>query len=284
MDGSFGPGFFGSLDLSYGVNGSLFVLMGDPSSYVVRTYDASYSLVDINSMQGSPFDPLGLESHLAANRPDGEFVFVWNGFYPEEGVHAEIWRPDSTPPSVASGSYQFETFPTIELQMKERVRSIYASIRLTNLGTGEISYLPQLSPPSFSYEPSKTVSFAAFPALLDGNYRAQASVWSWDLANNYAEALFNFDFFILAGDANHDRNIDVADFKALTSNWMQTNRTFSQGDFNYDGTVNQADLDILSAKWNTTLPAYVDPVPTKAPAPTPISSKKTRTITSLVLT
>src|SRR5205085_6788123 len=62
-----------------------------------------------------------------------------------------------------------------------------------------------------------------------------------------------FDFFVLSGDANHDRTVDASDLAALAGNWQQSGRTFAQGDFNYDGTVNALDLLILSSRWQTTL-------------------------------
>jgi len=64
-------------------------------------------------------------------------------------------------------------------------------------------------------------------------------------------------FFFLAGDANHDRSVDVNDLNILASNWMQTDRAFSQGNVDYsgDGLVDQNDLAILSLNWQQQLAA-----------------------------
>ena len=61
------------------------------------------------------------------------------------------------------------------------------------------------------------------------------------------------DFFVLAGDANHDRKVDVADLGILASNWQQSPRTFAQGDFDYNGTVDVSDLGILASNWQQNL-------------------------------
>ena len=62
------------------------------------------------------------------------------------------------------------------------------------------------------------------------------------------------DFFILAGDANRDRTVDLTDFGVLRNNFGQSNVVFSQGDFNYDGTVSLLDFGILRNNFGQSLP------------------------------
>ena len=96
--------------------------------------------------------------------------------------------------------------------------------------------------------------------LPDGNYRATLPAGSIsDLAGNPMTADYTFDFFVLAGDANHDRVVDINDLSTLASNWQSVGKVFSQGDFNYDGTVDAKDLTILATNWQKYLPA---PAPT----------------------
>jgi hypothetical protein len=64
---------------------------------------------------------------------------------------------------------------------------------------------------------------------------------------------FTFDFFVLSGDANHDRKVDATDLGVLASNWQGMNKTFAQGDSNYDGKVDIKDLLILASHWQQTL-------------------------------
>lgn len=78
-----------------------------------------------------------------------------------------------------------------------------------------------------------------------------------DEAGNSLASDFNFDFFVLAADANRDRVVNVADLGVLATNWQQEPRTFSQGDFSYDGKVDVEDLGILATNWQKSLPPPV---------------------------
>src|SRR5439155_26827876 len=72
-----------------------------------------------------------------------------------------------------------------------------------------------------------------------------------------------FDFFFVAGDANHDRAVDLTDFTVLAANFNRSGVTYSQADFNYDGVVDLTDFTILASKFNYTLA----PATAAAPAP-----------------
>jgi hypothetical protein len=54
--------------------------------------------------------------------------------------------------------------------------------------------------------------------------------------------------YTIAGDADLDGDVDVADLGRLASNW-QTAAPWSGGDFNYDGAVDVADLGLLASNW-----------------------------------
>ncbi len=53
----------------------------------------------------------------------------------------------------------------------------------------------------------------------------------------------------LAGDANFDGTVDLADFGILRANFGQSNATFDTADFNDDGKVDLADFGILRANF-----------------------------------
>lgn len=78
--------------------------------------------------------------------------------------------------------------------------------------------------------------------LADGNYRVSSGAST-------------LDFFVLSGDANHDRTVDTVDFNILASNFSQSGKTFGQGDFNYDGTVDTIDFNLLAANFGKILAA-----------------------------
>ena len=75
-----------------------------------------------------------------------------------------------------------------------------------------------------------------------------------DAAGNPLAAT-TYDFFVLAGDVNHDRTVNFTDLLTLARNYSKAGATFDQGDVNYDGLVNFADLLILARAYNRTLAA-----------------------------
>jgi hypothetical protein len=92
--------------------------------------------------------------------------------------------------------------------------------------------------------------------LPNGNYRATLPAGSVvDGAGNALAAPYVFEFFVLNGDANHDRYVDAADQAIVTANMNQPG-TFADGDFNADGVVNSADQAYLTANWQVYLPAH----------------------------
>jgi hypothetical protein len=112
------------------------------------------------------------------------------------------------------------------------------------------------SPAGVSYDAiNNKVSFT-MPALADGNYTltlTPATVSdSW---GNRPSANYVASFFSVAGDADHDRDVDTADFTQMATYFNQAGMTFSKGDFNGDGKVNALDFNILAAKYGTHLAA-----------------------------
>ncbi len=62
----------------------------------------------------------------------------------------------------------------------------------------------------------------------DGNYRATLA--EEDVTNAAGEGIAAdavVDFFVLAGDANRDRWVDISDLSILATNWRQPPCTFS---------------------------------------------------------
>lgn len=112
--------------------------------------------------------------------------------------------------------------------------------------------------------------------LADGNYRATLPAGAViDFAGNPFAGDVDVNFFILGGDANRDRKVDVNDLVVLANNWLGSGKTFGQGDFNYDGVVNQIDLGILATRWQQNLAPPAVPLPAvstsakRAPVRTP---------------
>jgi hypothetical protein len=107
--------------------------------------------------------------------------------------------------------------------------------------------------------------------LPDGNYHVTIlAAGVSDASSNTLTANQTTDFFVLAGDANHDRTVDVTDLGFLATYWQESPRTFAQGDFNYDQTVDVTDLGILATNWQNSLPAPAPALATPLFASAPI--------------
>jgi hypothetical protein len=119
---------------------------------------------------------------------------------------------------------------------------------------------------SAKYDADSNVATFTFPSegggsgiLDDGNYTATLSGIADPAGNPLADPA-ELDFFVLAGDANHDRVVNVDDLDLLAANWQGTDKTFAEGDFNYDGTVDSIDLGILSTRWQNLVPEPIVPM------------------------
>jgi hypothetical protein len=89
--------------------------------------------------------------------------------------------------------------------------------------------------------------------LPDGDYTAVLPAGSVSNGNRPLAQDAVANFFILAGDANRDRQVNLADFGILRGNFGTSQASFAEGDFNYDGQVNLADFGILRGNFGASL-------------------------------
>lgn len=166
-------------------------------------------------------------------------------------------------PTVSSSSFDYNAaVQTARFTFSQEVgASIHAAdFILVNTTTNQT--VPSSSM-AFAYVPGTrtlSITFPGYPrgVLPDGNY--QLTVRSTGIVGNAGNPMTSdaqLSFFVLAGDANHDRVVDIVDLGILSSNWQQTGTTFAQGDFNDDGIVDIVDLGILSTNWQKSLPAQI---------------------------
>jgi hypothetical protein len=184
-------------------------------------------------------------------KPDGNVFFDINNA-------AVAIQPD-TVLEVESFTFDFETSHTVGLRFGEPI-----DVATLSLGDLVVQALPggPTIPSShfaltalpgddefrFTYAPP-----AGAPILPDGDYRATIPAGSVaDLAGNLLASDLTVEFFTLAGDANRDRTVNLADFNILAGNFGQAG-TFSDGDFTYDGNVNLADFNVLAARFGSVL-------------------------------
>jgi len=182
---------------------------------------------------------------------------------------------DTAAPTAGGAAFNFSTAPhTVGFTFSENVSATFslANLTLDNLTTS--SNIPAGSM-SYGYDSANNVTLS-FPGLSsglldDGNYRMTVTGIS-DIAGNAMAGPFQFDFFMLYGDANRNRTVNIGDFSILSSNFNRSPRNFGQGDFNYDTTVNIADFSLLASRFNTSLPAPGD-VPSALPPAPPFASQ-----------
>jgi Big-like domain-containing protein len=158
-------------------------------------------------------------------------------------------------PAVTSADFAYQTAPN-------KLTLNFSTDVSASLSAADLVLTPQSGGSSIpvtllGYDTvSNTATFSIPTPLPDGNYRASLATGSIeDASHNPLASDYAYDIFVLAGDADHDRDVDVNDLGILASNWQQSPRTFAQGDFDYSGTVDVNDLGILASQWQQQLPS-----------------------------
>ncbi|HEY7089798.1 MAG TPA: S8 family serine peptidase [Tepidisphaeraceae bacterium] len=179
-------------------------------------------------------------------------------------------------PSVASSIFHFQTGQNITFTFNRDVSGISADdLLLTNTTTST-----PVTNISVSYDSGTHTATFTFPdgLLANGNYQATLLASGFtDLGGMHMTADATLNFFVLAGDANHDGHVDSTDLGILSLNWEQSPRDFTQGDFNYDHVVNVDDLNILAANWQQNV------LPTLSPIAPPSARRPVARVAALVL-
>ena len=170
-----------------------------------------------------------------------------------------VIAPGPLPPAprVLSQAFEFETRQAVVFQFDQDVSAFLGrgDFELANLTTGQTI---DSSVGVLTYnQASNRAVFDFTNALPDGDYRL--TIDAGDIANSAgvpaSGSPITLDFFVLAGDFNRDRSVNLSDFTVLANNFGGSGRTYSQGDANYDGRVNLADFTVLANAFGNALPA-----------------------------
>ncbi|HRK31967.1 MAG TPA: hypothetical protein PLD59_12885, partial [Tepidisphaeraceae bacterium] len=163
---------------------------------------------------------------------------------------------DNSAPTVTSAAGQYEIAPvgasfTFDQNVQGSIDDTDVTIR--NLADNSITAIDGVF-----YDPvTRRAGFgAASRTLPDGNYRATLAAGSvYDASGNPNAAAADADFFILAGDANRDRKVNLDDFTIVAANFGTAGKVFSQGNFDYsdEGTVELTDFTILASNFGKIL-------------------------------
>lgn len=179
--------------------------------------------------------------------------------FPITGI---VTPADIMPPTVNASSFLFATAPhKLAFQFSEDVS---ASLQPSDLTVREITTQASIIVTGVSWNgATNTATFTLNNVVPDGSYRATLSGSGvTDLAGNPLGADHLYDFFFLAGDANHDGTVNLFDFNVMAANFGQTPRDFTQGDFNYDTIVNLNDFNILAGNFgHSAAPAATSTTP-----------------------
>jgi hypothetical protein len=159
---------------------------------------------------------------------------------------------DQTAPTVTASDFQYQTGPNkLTFTFSESVvdQLTAGDVTISRAGGGTVT------PTGYTYNTATNIAtFTLVAPLPDGDYTATiTAVGVKDNAGNALAGDYVMPFFVFAGDANHDRTVDLTDFTFLASNFNGTNKTFGEGDFNYDGKVDLTDFTILASKFNMML-------------------------------
>ena len=172
---------------------------------------------------------------------------------------------ENVAPTLRGGDYPLDLGPrSIFLEFSEPLNGLpqNAAVSVVNLTTGQPISASVIQVSTLGDRDERRAIAVRFvdPNSLpvDGNYRLTLDTTG--LTDRYGlpfDGDITFDYFYLAGDANRDRVVDLADFVILRNNFG-TGRSFVQADFNDDNTVDLADFVILRNQFGKSLPAPGD--------------------------
>jgi|GEM_PF-875115 len=171
-------------------------------------------------------------------------------------ITGTVGAPDTTPPGVTDGEFLYQTAPhRVNVNFSENVGASLgaADFEVKNLDTNANVVA------TMTYNVATNIATLNFGGtVIDGNYRVRViAAGVQDSAGNAMLADALVDFFHFAGDADHDRNVNLNDFTALAAGFGDVG-TFGQGDFNYSGIVDLNDFTLLASRFGTNLAAPAD--------------------------
>ena len=168
-------------------------------------------------------------------------------------------QPGPLPPApqILSQSYEYLTRQAVTFQFDQDVSAFLSrkDYQVVNLTTGQT--LTQSAGTLTFNTTSNQATLDLTNQLPDGNYRL--TVNASDIANSAGVPASGspivLDFFVLAGDANHDRSVNFQDLVVLAQNYNLAGKTSAQGNVNYSagGEVDFQDLVILAQQYNKSL-------------------------------
>ena len=232
-----------TVDISYLVDGDVTNL--DVPWLAIR--DSDFNTLGLSNAP----DPAGQQVAFAATA--GE-TYLINAFYLLDGdpIRYDL-NVDVAPsaPRVTASAFEFEEARrvTFDFDLDVSVSLDAGDLLLTDAATGAA-----FSATAVTWDAASNHATFDLPALPDGDYAASIPAGSVDNGGVPNDAGPTLGFFVLAGDANRDRSVDVLDFQIWRDHFGQSPALFSEGDFNYDGTVDVLDFQLWRDAFGRSLP------------------------------
>ena len=161
-------------------------------------------------------------------------------------------------PIILRAEFLFETEYAVRVYFNEDVSQ--------TLQADDLMIEPFSPPDSVTFDHTNNSALFRFGYLLsDDDYQATILADSVrDTDNKPLFGDFQFDFFVMAGDANRDRKINIADFLRIDRGSARGLTGFGNGDFDQSGEIDGADYFIIDQ-------AYLDFI-SRNPSPSSPSS------------
>lgn len=167
---------------------------------------------------------------------------------------------NTAPPRVTAAAFEYAQLPHCLSFMFSH--DLSGTISLSALEVWNLTSESHERPSALAYDCATNRAIFRFAGQIRcGRYRATllASRIA-DSDGRQPEQDFEFDFFFLAGDANHDGKVDFLDLQIVAANYHRSGVSFAEGDLNYDGRVDFADLMIVKRNYLRALPGAAVPV------------------------
>ncbi|MEM8874208.1 MAG: CARDB domain-containing protein [Planctomycetota bacterium] len=262
--GTLGTAVEANLTIHNGTDDDYFKFVAAESGQVVVDlfFDGNVGDIDaaIQNADGNDLDT-GLSGNsnerMTANVIAGETYYVhvygWNGAV--NTYDMQIVAPqDTVAPFATQSFFTFEFAHTAQFFFSEPISPTIDpdALTLVDLASGDAIEAEF----ELNYGGDSSFWLLWFEPLPDGDYVLTVDdAGVTDLAGNPLSADATLSFFVLAGDTDRDRDVDLFDALNLQRNFGRTDApVFSDGDLDYDGDVDLFDALILQRNFGANLP------------------------------
>jgi hypothetical protein len=232
------------------------------------------------SENGTVLDPAGVPV-ASTNAPDdaptlnfghGITLLGYSTFNPAvtAGSMRVAVREIFSPLAIESSWYHYETDATMELDFTADVSGSFVTddVLLTNLDTGAVIPPSAIGLSVNTWNDAVRITYTGpggRHVLPNGDYRLTLRAGSIVSATGQTLTTdANIEFFVLAGDADHNGVINFDDYARIDNGFNNHLVGFSNGDFNYDGVVNFDDYALIDLAFNS----QTAPLPASSPLET----------------